>query len=93
LVERDGTRVRLYLVILLLTGSIVPIAACQMLFALSGSYMHRLVWEGTSPDGRYHLEIRTRVNFPAYDLLGPESTAYFRLIDWRNGQRVATAET
>ena len=89
---RSKPRVGVLLTVILLTGLIVPVAACQMLFVVSGSYVRRLVWEGRSPDGRYHLEVRTRVNFPAFDLLGPASTAYFTVTDSQTGQQLATAE-
>ena len=49
LVNGDGALVPVYfVVILLLTGLIVPIAACQMLFVVSGSYVRRLAWEGSA---------------------------------------------
>jgi hypothetical protein len=72
---QSNLSVGILLTVLLLTGLTAPIAGCQLLFLVSGEYARRVVWEGTSPDGRYHLEVRVRANFPAFDFLGPESTA------------------
>jgi hypothetical protein len=62
--------------------------------ALQWAYSHQPVWEGTSPDGRYRLEVRTRRTFLTFDILDvldPPGTAFFIVIDRSAERTIATA--
>ena len=68
------------------------IAAWQVPFVLRGDYSPRLVWEGQSPDGQFSLEVRIRARFPAFDILDPDGTAYFIVVNRVSRKRLAAAE-
>ena len=56
----------------------------QAPFLIRGDYSRRVVWESTSPDHRYRLEVRTQATFPAFH--EPSGAAYFAVIDTRTGR-------
>jgi hypothetical protein len=66
---------------------IALLVAQQAPFVIRGDYSRRVVWEGTSPDHRYRLEVTTQATFPA--LHDPSGMAYFTAINSRTGQPVA----
>jgi len=63
------------------------LVAQQVPFIMRGDYSRRVVWEGSSPDQRYRLEVKTQAAFPA--LHDPTGMAYFTAINSRTGQPVA----
>src|SRR4051812_49476278 len=66
---------------------IALLVAQQAPFLMRGDYSRRVVWEGTSPDQHYRLEVKVQATFPA--LHDPSGMAYFRAINSRTGQPVA----
>jgi hypothetical protein len=72
-------------------GGVAAVAALatQLPFLIRGDYSRQLVLGSTSPDGRYVLEVRRQVAFPA--LHNPSGTAYFAVIDARTHRPNAQA--
>jgi len=60
------------------------LALQQAPFLIRGDYSRRLVWERTSPDQHYRLEVRRQATFPA--LHDPSGMAYFAVMDTRTGR-------
>ena len=56
----------------------------QAPFLIRGDYSRRVVWESTSPDQRYRLEVRRQADFPAFR--DPSAMAYIGVIDTRTGR-------
>jgi hypothetical protein len=66
---------------------IAVLVAQQAPFVIRGDYSRRVVWESTSPDQRYRLEVKTQATFPAWH--DPSGMAYFTAINSSTGQPVA----
>jgi hypothetical protein len=56
-------------------------------FIVRGDYSRRVVWESTSPDNRYRVEVRRQVTFPA--MIEPSGWAYFAVVDNETGREGA----
>jgi hypothetical protein len=63
------------------------IALQQGPFIMRGDYSRRVVWESTSPDNRYRVEVRRQVTFPA--MVDPSGWAYFAVVDNETGREGA----
>lgn len=59
----------------------------QAPFVIRGDYSRRVIWQSTSPDSRYRLEVRRQVTFPA--ALDPSGWAYFAVVDVNSGREGA----
>ncbi len=46
-----------------------------------GAFFYETAFEQTSPDGRFKLEVRRRMNFPANEFIDPSGTVLIRVID------------
>lgn len=66
---------------------IALLVAQQAPFVMRRDYSRRVVWESTSPDKRYRLEVRRQAAFPAFR--DPSAMAYFAAINARTGRPVA----
>ena len=56
-------------------------------FIARGDYSRRVVWESTSPDNRYRVEVRRQLTFPA--MIDPSGWAYFAVVDNETGREGA----
>jgi len=56
-------------------------------FIIRGDYSRHVVWESTSPDNRYRVEVRRQVTFPA--MFDPSGWAYFAVVDIKTGREGA----
>jgi hypothetical protein len=63
------------------------LALQQSPFIIRGDYLRHVVWKSTSPDGRYRLEVRRQVTFPA--VLDPSGWTYFAVVDIKTGREGA----
>jgi hypothetical protein len=72
----------------LLVAVLVGLLALQQApFIIRGDYSRRVVWESTSPDNRYRVEVRRQVTFPA--MIDPSGWAYFAVVDNETGREGA----
>jgi hypothetical protein len=56
-------------------------------FIIRGDYSRRVVWESTSPDNRYRVEVRRQATFPA--MFDPAGWAYIAVVDNETGRQGA----
>ena len=77
---------------LLVIALLLLIVAWQVPFIVRGDYSRRLVWDGQSLDGDFSLEVRVRARFPAFDILEPDGTAYFIVVNRVSGKQAAVGE-
>jgi hypothetical protein len=56
-------------------------------FIIRGDYSRHVVWQSTSPDNRYRVEVRRQLTFPA--MFDPSGWAYFAVVDNQTGREGA----
>jgi len=59
----------------------------QTPYLIRGDYSRQVVWESTSPDNRYRVEVRRQASFPA--IVDPSGWAYFAVVDNQTGRERA----